>query len=202
VFPCDIKSTVGDNSVGIDFNDLVFKGSCFTINAGGGNINQQNFIDCPITIELCGIDKNVEVVCDVTCGGNTLTKKTIDLEFECGLLKSVTDCTEPTTESQLARQSATSSNNTVTSSNYTVPNAMSSNVMVNTSLGDTTITLPDPSTMGPYQVVVIKTTGDANSVIIETPGSETINGQNSITLTNQYEGVKVITDGTNWFIAP
>jgi hypothetical protein len=199
---CDIKSTVGDNSVGIDFNDLVFKGSCFTINAGGGNINQQNFIDCPITIELCGIDKNVEVVCDVTCGGNTLTKKTIDLEFECGLLKSVTDCTEPTTESQLARQSATSSNNTVTSSNYTVPNAMSSNVMVNTSLGDTTITLPDPSTMGPYQVVVIKTTGDANSVIIETPGSETINGQNSITLTNQYEGVKVITDGTNWFIAP
>ena len=197
---CSLDAGEGLTSVGIDFNDLVFGGSCFIIKEGGGNLNPPVEPKCPITIELCGIDKHVEVVCDVTCGGNTLTTKTMNLEFGCGLLKSVDECTEPTTESELLRYSATSSNNIVVSSDYTVPDAMSSNVMVNTALGNTTVTLPDASTMGPYQVVVLKTTGDANTVVIETPGSETINGDSDHTLLTQYESIKLITDGNNWFI--
>ena len=77
---------------------------------------------------------------------------------------------------------------------------MSSNVMVNTALGDRTITLPDASTMGPYQVVILKTTGDVNSVVIETPGAETINGNSNHSISNQYEAITLITDVNNWFI--
>ena len=199
---CDIiDAGEASTSVSIDFNDLVFS-SCFVIKEGGRpHSNSPVEPKCPITIELCGINKHVEVVCDVTCGGNTLTTKTMNLEFGCGLLKSVEECTEPTTESKLVRYSAISSNNIVVSSDYTVPDAMSSNIMVNTALGHTTVILPDASTMGPYQVTVFKTTGDSNTVVIETYGSETINGGSNHILIHQYESVRLITDGVNdWFI--
>ena len=77
---------------------------------------------------------------------------------------------------------------------------MSSRVFVNTALGNRNITLPDASTMGPYQVVAIKTTSDVNTVVVQTPGAETINGQSTYTMTNQYESATFVTEGNDWYI--
>lgn len=60
------------------------------------------------------------------------------------------------------------------------------------------ITLPSPSS-GDI-VSIKKTDSSSNTVIIETPGSETIDGQASLSLGSQYSARTIASDGTDYYI--
>lgn len=72
----------------------------------------------------------------------------------------------------------------------------------NTASGNITYTI-NPVTLfnlwGSEPIVLMKLSSDANIVTI-TPSSGTINGQSSIDLINQYEGVRVYSDNTNLYV--
>lgn len=68
--------------------------------------------------------------------------------------------------------------------------------LCDTSSGGFTVTLPAPSL---NQILHVKNTG-TNVLTIATPGSETIDGSATISLTTQYESVMLHFDGTNWHI--
>ncbi len=63
-----------------------------------------------------------------------------------------------------------------------------------------TINLPAASTASGLQYHVKKTDSSSNMVTIVPDGSETIDGQSSAVLNNQYESRTLVSDGSNWFI--
>jgi len=71
-------------------------------------------------------------------------------------------------------------------------------VLVDASAGAVTVTLPTPESAA--SVVVKKTDSSANAVTIATPGSETIDGDNSRTLSAQYVSLEIMSDGADYFI--
>lgn len=71
-------------------------------------------------------------------------------------------------------------------------------VLADASSGPITVTLPTPSPRD--QVGVKKIDSSTNAVTITTPGSETIDGQSSISITNQFTSREVLTAGTDYFI--
>ena len=185
------------------FQDIQLSDAFFikdTTGSAGQPSSPGVFGSCLLDLHVCGQTTNFPIVCDVYCQGNILAVKKRTLDFFEGVLKDDGDCDTTSTGQTAIRHSATTSNNTVVSSDYTVPDSMSSRVFVNTALGNRNITLPDASTMGPYQVVAIKTTSDVNTVVVQTPGAETINGQSTYTMTNQYESATFVTEGNDWYI--
>lgn len=48
-------------------------------------------------------------------------------------------------------------------------------------------------------VTVKKVDASANAVTVETPGAETIDGAANASLATQYEVVRLVSNGTNWF---
>jgi uncharacterized Zn-binding protein involved in type VI secretion len=69
-----------------------------------------------------------------------------------------------------------------------------------TAAATVTITLPAAATAGDgFQLVVFKQGSTAN-IIIAGDGVETINGELTTRLIAQYESIKLITNGTAWFI--
>lgn len=66
--------------------------------------------------------------------------------------------------------------------------------------GSSTITLPQASSATATFHVIITKAESANTVTIDTQGSETIDGASSVTLTENGEAIGVVTDGSNWFI--
>lgn len=70
-------------------------------------------------------------------------------------------------------------------------------ILVDTTAGNVTITLPDPATMqqAPY---IVKTTADANTVTISRTDT-TINGDANYVLSAQWEGVQIAFDETNFY---
>lgn len=60
------------------------------------------------------------------------------------------------------------------------------------------VTLPSPST--DVDVVVKKTDSSSNAVTVATPGSETIDGDSSRTITGQYNALTIVSDETNYYI--
>lgn len=90
---------------------------------------------------------------------------------------------------------------TVTSTAYTAL-VTDSNILVDddTAGAQVTITLPAAATAANgFELVIMKIGGTAN-VVIDGSGSETINGVTTQTLTSQYESIKILTNGTAWFI--
>ena len=78
--------------------------------------------------------------------------------------------------------------------------ANSSTVLVDTGSGDITLTLPAAASYT-YKVYTIKKiTSDANKVIIDGNGSETIDEATTVEITTQHEAVTVQSDGTEWWI--
>lgn len=71
-------------------------------------------------------------------------------------------------------------------------------LLVDASGGAVTVTLPDPDRN--VRVEVKKTDPSANSVTVATPGSETIDGQSSLTISSQYAARTIGSDGSNYFI--
>jgi hypothetical protein len=71
-------------------------------------------------------------------------------------------------------------------------------VLADASSGDIDITLPSPQN---GQLVTVKKIDSSNNAVdILTPGSETIDGQNSISITNQFAARETISNGTDYFI--
>jgi len=73
-------------------------------------------------------------------------------------------------------------------------------ILVDASGGDVTITLPaaEDSTNSGYIIKKIDTSG--GKVTIDADESETIDGEESIDLTLQYQFVSIVCDGTEWFV--
>ena len=65
---------------------------------------------------------------------------------------------------------------------------------------DITLTLPTAVGHAGQRFRIMRINSTAGNVIIATTSSQTINGNASYTLTNQYQYVEVESDGTNWFI--
>lgn len=65
--------------------------------------------------------------------------------------------------------------------------------------GGITVTLPTAASASGVEILVLKK-GTTGNVIIEGNGAETINGALNQTLTTQYESLKMVSDGTEWFV--
>lgn len=82
-------------------------------------------------------------------------------------------------------------------SDYTVA-ATDDYVLVNASSGNVVISLMSAATVDGKKILVEKTDSSANTVTVDPSGAETIEGAATYVLTSQYQGVQVISDGTNW----
>ncbi len=90
--------------------------------------------------------------------------------------------------------------NTVTNpaSGYTAIN--NDFITIDVSGGDKTINLPLAGANNGATVIIKRTDGSVNNVVVDAAASETIDGDLTINLTLQYESVTLICDGSNWFI--
>jgi hypothetical protein len=88
-----------------------------------------------------------------------------------------------------------------TSTSYTV-HELVYHVRANATSGAITITLPAALARDGRLIQITKTDSSANAVTVARSGSDTINGAASYTLSNQYDSITVISDGsTSWEIA-
>jgi hypothetical protein len=71
--------------------------------------------------------------------------------------------------------------------------------LVNTALGNYTFLLLNNPTIN-KEVVIVKTTSDANTITITVDGGGTINGNPSLVLSAAYEKVQLYPAGSNWVI--
>ena len=74
-------------------------------------------------------------------------------------------------------------------------------ILVDTGIGDITLNVPIAANFIGWSFTIMKITANVNKVIITPNGAETINGNPNITLYSQYEVVRIISNGTEWFIA-
>lgn len=72
-------------------------------------------------------------------------------------------------------------------------------IVVDSTTGNVTITLPDPALLNFGWQVAIKKSVDANSVTVDTDGPSTIDGDASVVLENAENAVQVRSDGSNWY---
>lgn len=94
--------------------------------------------------------------------------------------------------------SASTSTQVTSVSADTILTSLNDVVLVNASGAARTITLPTP-TSGKI-IRVKKTDSSANAVTISRSSTETIDGNNSVSLAAQYDSYTMVSDGTNWFI--
>ena len=73
-------------------------------------------------------------------------------------------------------------------------------LLCNSTAGAVTITLP-PAALVPGRIYVFKrVNAGANNVVVDGYGAETIDGAATYTLSSQWAGVTVMSNGTAWFI--
>jgi hypothetical protein len=83
--------------------------------------------------------------------------------------------------------------------NYTAA-AADETILVNASGGVVTITLPTAVGVAGKVYTVKKIDSSTNAVTVATTSSQTIDGVTTYSLANQYGGVNVQSDGSNWYI--
>lgn len=83
--------------------------------------------------------------------------------------------------------------------NYTVTTG-DSGILVDTSGGNVTITLPTAVGLT-QQFTIKKKSSDANTVTVATSGGQTIDGVSTFVIATQYQSIDVGGDGSNYFIA-
>jgi len=89
---------------------------------------------------------------------------------------------------------------TATKSNsYTISNT-DTVIFANASSGAVTITLPLASGSAGYRFYVKRTDGSANACSVGISGSDTIDGQSSVSLGSQYMSLTLVSDGSAWYI--
>ena len=73
-------------------------------------------------------------------------------------------------------------------------------LLCDSTAGAVTVTLP-PAALVPGRIYVFKRiNAGANNVVVDGYGSETIDGATTYTLSSQWAGVTVMSNGTAWFI--
>jgi hypothetical protein len=73
-------------------------------------------------------------------------------------------------------------------------------LLCNSTAGAVTVTLP-PAALVPGRIYVFKRiNAGANNVVVDGYASETIDGATTYTLSSQWAGVTVMSNGTAWFI--
>lgn len=71
---------------------------------------------------------------------------------------------------------------------------------ISSASGANTQTLPPASTVTNLVFWIFKSDNSTNHVTVKGSGSENINGANTFDLTAQYKYMKIISDGTQWWI--
>lgn len=87
-----------------------------------------------------------------------------------------------------------------TSVDYTA--AVGQMVLVTSTGGNVTVTLPAAAGNINERVAVIKVSLDANIVRVVTPGAETIEGADRVLFRHEDQGGEFKSDGTNWLAVP
>lgn len=72
-------------------------------------------------------------------------------------------------------------------------------VLVDTTGGNVTLTLPRAQTVPGFRVEVKKTTA-ANTLTLDGDGSETIDGAGTLAWTTQWQSYSLIADGSAWYV--
>lgn len=110
----------------------------------------------------------------------------IELRMTAGSLASELDRLDSAAYTNVSNKSA----------NYTVTEAdISSLIRASTSGGDVTVTLPQISSLtDDFDVIVAKVTSDSNTVTLVRSGTDTINGQTSYQLSQQWNSAWAIAD--------
>lgn len=119
--------------------------------------------------------------------------------FKCGLLTGVTPCADAPQTANLEGTNpllSTATNTEISAS----ANENQKVFFVSASLGDTLMTLHEASAITGRQYTFKKTDATVNQVVVSGTGSDTIDGQSTYTLTNQYEVINVMSDGSQWYI--
>jgi hypothetical protein len=94
----------------------------------------------------------------------------------------------------------TSAIETITASSDVLDN---SNYIILADASSNTVTLNLPAASGNTGLTYIIKRTDAtgsNTVILDANASETIDGSTTYTLTSQYQSIRIICDGSNWYI--
>lgn len=73
-------------------------------------------------------------------------------------------------------------------------------ILMDASLGNRTVTLPNASTVTGIIYNIKKTDSSGNFVTITATGGQTIDGNGTFALTVQYQSITIQSDGSNWFI--
>lgn len=87
------------------------------------------------------------------------------------------------------------------SGNYTITDA-DNYILGNAAGGEITITLPTAAGRTGRSFSIQKTDSSGNAVVLDGDGSETIDGATTRSLTVQYQGTMVVSDGANWHMIP
>jgi len=174
------------------FNTLAFS-DCFEVT---------EVENCTAEIGLNGIDSGVDVVCDVTCQDGVITISEKSLHFKCGLLTGVSECSLVEDTHGLNGPNGSQPISNVSNTNTTISSDQNNQTVyfVSASLGDTLMTLHNASDVAGRQYTFKKTDATANQVVVSGTGSDTIDGQSTYALTNQYESIHVVSNGTEWYI--
>lgn len=88
---------------------------------------------------------------------------------------------------------------TTKSANYTAT-VTDDTILANTQAQNVTVTLLTAAAVTGKLLTIKKIDTSANSVIITTTSSQTIDGQSSYVVSTNYSGVNVQSDGSNWWI--
>ena len=72
-------------------------------------------------------------------------------------------------------------------------------VLVDTTAGNVTLTLPPANTVPGFRIECKKLTA-ANTLIVDGAGSETIDGSATLAWTTQYQSYSLIADGGAWHV--
>ena len=84
-------------------------------------------------------------------------------------------------------------------SNYTIAGT-DVVIFADATSGNVTITLPTASANAGYRFYIKRIDGSGNSCAVTRSGSDTIDGQTSLSLALQYTSITVISDGCLWYI--
>lgn len=66
--------------------------------------------------------------------------------------------------------------------------------------GNTTITLPAAASFAGYRFFIKRIDSTGNTVSVARSGADTIDGQTTITITQQYTAIMVVSNGSAWYI--
>lgn len=125
-----------------------------------------------------------------------------DQDLWGGYLNANLDAQDTTVKSISDKANLTSTAISTKTANYTVLASDQCKVIaVDATSGNITITLlPAATATSGFKIGIKKTDSSSNTVTIDGNASETIDGALTFVLSNQYENVYIISNGTNWYV--